>query len=148
MQTSFPWLHPKPYAVDWTISAAHIDHYGHVNNQAYLAQVEALAWSHTNALGLSFTDYQRLDRAMVIRRHELDYHLACHEGDTLKCATWITSCDNRLTLTRDFQFICERRQKSVFTAKTRFICTALSTGMPKRLPREFIDIYGNACVTE
>ncbi len=147
MSEALPWRYRDPFYERWNIETHNIDHYGHVNNQAYLARLESLAWAHTNALGLSFSDYQQLDRAMVIRRHELDYHLACHHGDTLHCATWITACDKRLSLTREFQFICERRLKTVFSAKTEFVCTALSTGKPKRLPAKFIEVYGGACTT-
>ena len=143
---SLSWLHEQPYIENWKVEDAHIDHYGHVNNQAYLAQLEALAWAHTNALGLTLDDYRHLDRAMVIRRHELNYHLPSHLGDELACATWITSCDNKLSLTRQFQFICRRRQQTVFSATTGFVCTSLNNGAPKRMPPVFIQVYGQACI--
>ncbi|MBZ2163751.1 acyl-CoA thioesterase [Alteromonas stellipolaris] len=143
---SLPWRYPSPFTKLWQIDASHLDHYNHVNNVAYLSQAEALAWSHSNSLGLQFSDYQSLNRAMVIKRHELDYHLPSHEGDSLQCATWIVSCDNRLTLKRQFQFVCERRNKTVFEALTTFVCVSLDTGAPKRLPEPFKEVYGNACI--
>lgn len=141
-----PWKFSSPYTLTWDIREKDIDHYQHVNNVAYLTQLEALAWSHTNALGLSFADYQNLDSAMVIRRHELDYAMACHLGDTLACGTWITACDGRLQLTRQFQFICMRRKKTVFSAHTAFVCTRLSSGAPRRMPPAFKETY-TAAVT-
>ncbi|QJR82218.1 acyl-CoA thioesterase [Alteromonas pelagimontana] len=142
------WFHPAPFVQDWTIGETHIDHYQHVNNVAYVSQVESLAWAHSKHLGLHFDHYVALDRGMVIRRHELDYLLPCHLGDSLRCATWIVKCDRAVSLTRQFQFICQRRNKTVFTARTQFICVSLASGKPKRMPAEFRSIYGKACVQE
>ena len=70
------WMLDAPYVQQWHIDDTHIDHYQHVNNVAYLSQLESLAWAHSNALGLQFADYQSLNRGMVIKRHELNYHPA------------------------------------------------------------------------
>ena len=140
------WQFDAPYTQTWAIQNAHIDHYNHVNNVAYLSQLESLAWAHTNALGLRFEDYQALDSAMVIHRHELDYILPCHQGDELACSTWITACDGRLHLTRQFQFICLRRFKTVFKAKTEFVCARLSSGAPRRMPQAFKNTYCGAVI--
>ena len=143
---TLPWRYANPFIQKWQIETAHLDHYEHVNNVAYLSQAEALAWKHSNALGLCFNDYKELNRGMVIKRHELDYHLPTHKGDTLLCATWIVGYDNKLTLQRQFQFICERRQKTVFEALTTFVCVALDSGQPKRMPERFKAVYGGACI--
>ncbi|TKB02428.1 acyl-CoA thioesterase [Alteromonas portus] len=144
--TTLNWMLDNPYVQQWHIDESHIDHYQHVNNVAYLSQLESLAWAHSNALGLQFADYQALNRGMVIKRHELNYHLPTHLGDTLECATWIAHCDGKLTLKRQFQFICPKRNKTVFDAMTTFVCVSLDTGAPKRMPKQFVDIYGEACV--
>ena len=141
------WMYDAPFIQHWHIDKIHIDHYKHVNNVAYLSQLEKLAWAHSNALGLQFADYQSLNRGMVIKRHELNYHLPAHLGDTLECATWIVQCDKRLTLTRQFQFICPVRNKTVFDALTTFVCVSLDAGVPKRMPAQFIDAYHTACIT-
>lgn len=146
MYSALPWLYANPHIVEWHITPEHIDHYNHVNNVAYISQIETLAWSHSNHLGLGIEHYRELDRAMVIHRHEIDYLAACHLGDILACATWIVDCDNKLSLTRQFEFICAKRKKPVFRAKTQYICVSLLTGAPKRMPASFIDIYGNALV--
>lgn len=144
--TTLPWLFKNPFVQEWTIDETHIDHYQHVNNVAYLAQAEHLAWTHSNRLGLQFSDYQTLNRGMVIKRHELNYHLPTHLGDSLQCATWITACDKKLTLKRKFQFICPKKRKTVFDAETTFVCVSLDTGAPKRMPPRFQEIYGSACI--
>lgn len=144
MSDSLPWKFADPHIEHWQIQPSHIDHYNHVNNVAYLSQLERLAWAHSQSLGLHFDNYQALDRGMVIRRHELDYLQPAHLGDELLCATWITHCDHKLTLRRAFQFMCARRRVPVFEAQTQFICISLSTGAPKRMPPLFRKVYGEA----
>lgn len=143
---ALPWMHDAPFIEQWHIDETHIDHYQHVNNVAYLTQLEKLAWAHSNALGLHFSDYQSLNRGMVIKRHELNYHLPTDLGDSLYCATWIVHCDSKLTLKRQFQFICPKRMKTVFDAVTTFVCVSLDTGAPKRMPAQFTEAYGKACI--
>jgi acyl-CoA thioester hydrolase len=142
--SSLPWKRDLPFVGSWHIQQEDIDHYEHVNNVAYISQLEALAWQHSNYLGLTMQEYKRLDRGMVIQQHIINYHLPSHLGDELACATWIISCDNKFRLSREFQFISMGSKKTVFTAQTHFVCVALSTGSPKRMPSEFVDIYGNA----
>lgn len=142
------WLHPHPFMATWTVDASHIDHYQHTNNIAYLARLEKLAWEHSNHLGLSFQNYQDLDRAMVITQHALNYHLPTHLNDTLICATWIISCDKKCRLTRQFQYINPGTGKTVFSAQTHFVCVSLGSGAPKKMPSIFQDIYGSACIKE
>ena len=142
--SALPWQYPQPFIGTWVIGDDSIDHYQHTNNVAYLTRLEKLAWEHSNTLGLDFEDYQRLDRAMVITQHELNYHLPTYLGDTLACATWIVACDNKFRLSRRFQFINLASLKTCFSATTHFVCVSLSKGAPKRMPPEFMDTYTKA----
>ncbi|NIU62880.1 MAG: acyl-CoA thioesterase, partial [Pseudomonas stutzeri] len=45
----------------------------------------------------------RLDRAMAVLRHEIDYVAAAYEGDALQLGTWISESDQRLKMKRNFQ---------------------------------------------
>lgn len=141
------WLYPRPFIKHWQICAQHIDHYQHVNNVAYVSQLESTAWAHSNQLGLTIEQYQAIDRGMAISRHEINYLAAVRLGDTVDCATWILECDERLTLTRQFQFIRKSDQKTVLTAKTKFVCITLSSGKPSRMPKAFSTIYGPAKIS-
>lgn len=141
---AFAWQRPFPFISQWKIEPESIDHYYHTNNTAYLKRLESLAWEHSNALGMNFENYRDLDRAMVITKHELNYHFATHLNDELAVATWITHCDKKFRLTRFFEFINVFTQKTVFTATTDFVCVCLSSGAPKRMPKEFIEVYSNA----
>ncbi|MFT6269670.1 MAG: acyl-CoA thioester hydrolase [Alphaproteobacteria bacterium] len=144
--STLDWLHPHPFMSEWEIDSSHIDHYQHTNNLAYLGRLEQLAWEHSASIGLCFADYQSLDRAMVITQHELNYHLPSHLGDTLICATWVVSCDKKLRLSRQFQYINPVNGKTIFTAKTHFVCVSLLSGMPKKMPEAFQKIYGHVAL--
>ncbi|MBN24108.1 MAG: thioesterase [Alteromonadaceae bacterium] len=141
------WQFPHPFVCQWQISPEQIDHYNHVNNVAYVSQLERTAWAHSNALGLSIEQYQDLDRGMAISRHEIDYLAAAVLGDTLACATWIVACDKKLKLARQFQFIRVSDGLTMLKARTEFVCIALSSGKPKRMPKIFSETYFNAMLT-
>jgi acyl-CoA thioester hydrolase len=142
------WKHTNPFIVLWHVHQQDIDHYKHANNVSYIKQLEKLAWAHSNSLGLTFEDYQALDRAMVIQHHNLSYHAPSFEDETLACATWITQCDKRFRLQREFQFISTQSGKTAFSGITDFVCVKLSSGAPKPMPAEFIEKYGAHLIDE
>ena len=132
---------PQPFISQWAITDSVIDHYGHVNNVAYVKQIETTAWLHSNALGLSIEQYQAIDRGMAIRTHALQYHQPLHLSEQVHCATWITQCDGKATLTRQFEMYSEQKSTIVFSATTEFVCIALSSGKIRRMPELFRDAY-------
>lgn len=138
------WQYANPSICRWQIRPEHIDHYGHANNVAYVSQLELTAWAHSNALGLSIEQYKQLDRGMAISRHEINYLAAAYLHDQIDCATWVVECDKKLKLTREFQFIRPSDGQCLLTARTEFVCIALSTGRAKRMPAEFAHAYSQA----
>ena len=145
--TNLKWLYPDPFISQWQIEQEHIDLYRHVNNVAYVRQLERTAWAHSISLGLSIEQYQDLDRGMAISRHEIDYLAAAVLDDHLLCATWIVECDHRLKLARQFQFIRQSDGLTMLKARTEFVCIALSSGKPKRMPEIFATVYGRAKIS-
>jgi acyl-CoA thioester hydrolase len=135
------WLYPHPFIKTWQVTADQIDHYQHANNVAYVKQLETTSWAHSNQLGLTIEQYQAIDRGMAISRHDINYLAAAHKNDVIDCATWIIECDGKLKLTRQFQFIRQSDNITVLTAQTEFVCIALSTGTPKRMPKAFSSVY-------
>ena len=109
-----------------------------------MSWLERCAWRHSQRLGLDLTEYRRLDRAMAVVRHEIDYLAAGYEGDELQLATWIVDWDQRLKMTRRFQLVRPRDGATLLRAHTTFVCIELSSGRPKRMPAEFLDGYGPA----
>ncbi|MCG6658316.1 acyl-CoA thioesterase [Halomonas campisalis] len=142
------WDLSDPFVIDIAVDASAIDEYGHANNAEYLRWVERVSWAHSESLGLDLARYRALDRAMAVHRHELDYQAPAFEGDRLRLATWIVDCDGRLTLTRRFQLVRPADGSTLLRARTRFACIELTSGRPRRLPAEYLAIYGEALVAE
>ena len=97
------WDRATPFTIDLQVGAEDIDGLGHANNAVYVTWLERCAWRHSQRLGLDLVEYRRLDRAMAVVRHEIDYLAAAYESDELQLATWIVDWDQRLKMTRHFQ---------------------------------------------
>lgn len=144
----FDWDLPDPFILPLTVTSDSIDDYQHVNNAEYVRWLEQISWAHSAALGLDLSRYQTLNRAMAVVRHEIDYLAAAHDGEPLMLATWIVSCDGRLSLTRRFQLIRCEDHRCLLRGQTRFACIELSSGRPRRMPEEFTRIYQQALCSE
>lgn len=136
------WELPHPFIIDIQVGAEDIDGLGHANNAVYVSWLERCAWRHSQSLGLDLSEYRRLDRAMAVLRHEVDYLASAYEGQQLQMATWIVESDQRLKMDRRFQLLRPEDGTTLLRARTTFVCIELSTGRPKRMPAEFIEGYG------
>ena len=138
------WTLPDPFVIDIVVQSEDIDGLGHANNAVYVSWLERCAWRHSQSLGLDLAEYRRLDRAMAVLRHEIDYLASAYEGDQLQLATWIVESDQRLKMTRHFQLKRPADDLTLLRAQTTFVCIELSSGKPKRKPAEFVEGYGRA----
>ncbi len=139
---SLPWDYGlPPFLRQINVGEDHIDIMGHTNNVVYVSWLEDVAWGHSKALGLGWERYQQLNRAMVARRHEVDYLAATFAGDELVMGTWITENDRKLSITRRYQLIRLKDSVTVLRGCTKWVCVALDSGKPKRMPEAFVDGY-------
>ncbi|MFP6848618.1 MAG: thioesterase family protein [Pseudomonas sp.] len=138
------WELSNPFVIDIQVTADDIDGLGHANNAVYVSWLERCAWRHSQFLGLDLVEYRRLNRAMAVLRHEIDYLASAYEDQQLQMATWIVESDQRLKMDRRFQLIRPADGVTLLRAKTTFVCIELSSGKPKRMPREFVEGYGRA----
>jgi acyl-CoA thioester hydrolase len=136
-----PWSEANPFVQQVQPQAADIDGLGHTNNAVYVRWCQAIAWAHSEALGLSVADYQRLDRAMVIQEAHYAYKQATFEGEDLLLATWLKSGNSALGMQRQFQLTRCSDQRVVLQAHWNLVCIEISSGKPKRLPTAFINAY-------
>ncbi len=144
-EKSLLWDYPQPFVESVQVETQHIDGLQHTNNAVYVVWCEAVAWAHSNALGLSIGDYQRLDRAMAIRHSEYDYAMASVLGDELLVGTWLTQTD-KLNMERRFQVQRASDGVTILRAAWQLVCIEISTGKPRRLHPEFIKNYGSAVI--
>ncbi|MEL7939829.1 thioesterase family protein [Pseudomonas delhiensis] len=138
------WDLPEPFVIDISVGAEDIDGLGHANNAVYVSWLERCAWRHSQRLGLDLAEYRRLDRAMAVVHHEIDYLAAAYEGEELQMGTWIVESDQKLRMDRRFQLVRPADGVTLLRARTTFVCIELSSGRPKRMPAEFIEGYGRA----
>ena len=140
------WDYANPFTLPAQPQAADIDGLNHTNNAVYVQWCERIGWAHSEALGLSLADYQRLDRAMAIRRGEYDYLLPTTLHEELTLATWLTASDGKLTMERRFQLIRNANQATVLRGRWDLVCIELSSGRARRMPPEFCQVYVAAMV--
>lgn len=141
------WDHPHPFTLAVSPRAEDIDGLNHTNNAVYVQWCERIGWAHSEALGLSLADYQRLDRAMAIRRGEYDYLLPSVQGEALTLATWLTASDGRLTMERRFQLRRDSDGTTLLRGRWDLVCIELGSGRPRRMPPEFCAAYLAAMTT-
>jgi len=129
------------FSIEVCVGPEHQDEYHHTNNVVYLQWLEQAAWAHSVSLGLDIDAYRRLGVGCVVRRHELDYRLPTHAGDTLRIYTWISANDGKLSTTRDYRIERVSDGKVVLTGRTSFVTVDMVSGKPKRMPPEFVEAY-------
>lgn len=140
------WDRPEPFTIQHSVADDEIDGLNHTNNVEYLRWLERAAWAHSASLGLDLDAYRRLDRAMVAHRHEIDYLAPSFAGDDLIIGTWITATDHKLRMERRYQIIRRIDDTTVLRARTDWVCCAISSGKPQRMPTAFVDGYGAALI--
>lgn len=126
-----------------SITQAHLDGLGHVNNVVYVQWAEHVAWAHSDALGLGLAAFETHDAAMVARQHRFTYLAACFAGQTLRLETWL-GARNALQMTRHYRFVRVQDAVTVFEGQTDWVCVRLSTGRAQRMPTAFKQAYGVA----
>ena len=139
------WDYADPFFLDRLVSENDIDELLHTNNTVYVHWCQEAAWAHSKQLGLDIERYKELDRAMAITYSEYKYLQASNVGDKVKIGTWIVSWDKKLTMKREFQIIREDGA-TLLRGAMHFACIEISTGKPRRLPKEFIEGYGPAVI--
>ncbi len=71
----------------------------------------------------------------------MDYLAPAYEGETLRVGTWIVENDQRITITRRYQIVRERDGLTLLRGRTKWVCVALDSGKPRRMPPEFLSGY-------
>ena len=139
---SAAWDRGAPFTWPLTPQPADIDGLGHTNNAVYVQWCEQAAWAHSQALGLGLADYRRLDRAMAIREAHYEHVLPSFAGQPLVMGTWLTASDGRLSMERRFQLQRTGDGVTVMRARWALVCIEISSGRARRMPAEFVAVYG------
>lgn len=141
MSLNAAWDFSNPHIIKIQVEKKHIDIVGHVNNVVYLRWLEKVAWHHSESLGMDWAAYEAEGKAMVARRHELDYLAAAFENDALQVATWIIKNDQKISITRAYQIIREADGLTLIRARTKWVCMDIKAGKARRMPKSFVAAY-------
>ncbi len=139
--SDFPWPVTDPYIVERTAGDADIDEFGHVNNVRYIDWAMALAWAHSQSVGMPFAAYEKLGAGFVVWRHEFDYLRPLLPGETAAIATWIAENDQRVRIVRGFEFRRIDDGEPLLRGRTRMVSVDLASGKPMRMPPAFVEAY-------
>ena len=74
---------------------------------------------------------------MAVIKTRMSYLAATYAGDHLWVGDWLTHNDQRLRATRKFQIIREADQLCVMRAEIDYVCINISSGRPRRMPKDF-----------
>ena len=138
---SFDWDYKNPHVLEFQVFKKNIDVLGHVNNKVYLDWCELVSWDHSKSLGITPEIYQELRFACVVVENKIEYLGSLFENDSIVISTWITETDSKLKLSRLFQVIRVKDNKTVFRSNVDYVCINLDTYRPTRMPNLFKEAY-------
>ena len=138
---SFDWDYKNPHVLKFKVFKENIDVLGHVNNKVYLDWCELVSWDHSKSLGVTPITYQELRCACVVVKNKIEYLGSLFENDSVVISTWITETDSKLKLSRLFQVIRVKDNKTVFRSNVDYVCINLDTYRPTRMPTLFKEAY-------
>ena len=131
---SFDWDYKNPHVLEFHVFKENIDVLGHVNNKVYLDWCELVSWDHSKSLGVTPITYQELRCACVVVKNKIEYLGSLFKNDSIVISTWITETDSKLKLSRLFQVIRVKDNKTVFRSNVDYVCISLDTYKPIRMP--------------
>ena len=137
----FDWDYKNPHVMKFQVFKEDIDVLGHVNNKVYLDWCELVSWDHSKSLGITPQTYQELRCACVVVKNKIEYLGSLFENDNIVISTWITDTDSKLKLSRLFQVIRAKDNKTVFRSNVDYACINLDTYRPTRMPNLFKEAY-------
>ena len=137
----FDWDYKNPHVLEFKVFKENIDVLGHVNNKVYLDWCELVSWDHSKSLGVTPKIYQELRCACVVVKNKIEYLGSLFENDSIVISTWITETDSKLKLSRLFQVIRVKDNKTVFRSNVDYVCIDLDTYRPTRMPDLFKEAY-------
>lgn len=120
------------------VASADIDELGHANNVVWIRWINDAAFSHACEVGLGPEQCRALDAVWVVRRHDIEYLRPAFDGQTIECFTWPESVRGATSVRRTL-FRCDDRVLA--RAETTWALLTMSTGKPRRVPREMMAAY-------
>jgi acyl-CoA thioester hydrolase len=116
-----------------TVCSNDIDEFGHVNHAVYLRYLDELAWVQLGVVGLGKLDLRRMNRALIVRRHVIQFSRPSFLGDRL-IATGQLIHAGKCSLVGTCVMTQESTGLLVVTIDTEWVWLDTERNLPAELP--------------
>lgn len=131
---------PEPfYRYEIIVPAEVVDRNRHVNNVAYVQWMQDAALRHSAATGCTRIT-EAIGATWVARMHRIEYLSPAFAGDAMTVLTWVADF-RKLRSLRRYRFIRAADQKVLAQGETDWVLIDLSTGRPRRIPKELANLF-------
>jgi acyl-CoA thioester hydrolase len=140
----FPSGPPPPpgrFAMRRKVMWQDIDMAGHVNNAQYLEYISDCGFEVAESYGWSAGRMQAVGFGILVRRHHIEYLEPALLGDELEVATWVYNL-RRATASRVYTINRVRDGAALARADVFYAWVNLTTGLPGRIPADFVADFG------
>lgn len=131
---------PAVYLHEVTIATAEIDRLGHVNNQVYLAWMQAAALAHSAVQGWTTERYDAVGMGWVVRSHQIKYLAPAYLGDAILVRTWVADM-KRVSSTRRYKILRAGDGALLASASTEWAFVDRASGTLRRIPPEVAEAF-------
>lgn len=123
-----------------TVSNAHIDVNGHVNNVVYVQWMQDVAYAHSQSVGYDSQRLEELASTWVIRSHFVRYHRPALLGDEIIAYTWPKKI-KRASALRGYKFVRTSDQAVISSGESDWVHIDRTTGRPKAIDDEMLAAF-------
>ncbi len=123
------------YEYSLQVTPEDIDGNGHVNNVRFLQWMQDAAVAHSDAVGWTTEEYERLGASWIVRRHEIDYFHPAFVRDRLIIRTWVREF-RRIRCSRCYEIIRESDGQCLSKAQTLWVFMDTEANRPRTIPED------------
>lgn len=128
------------YSHTLTVSDAHIDVNGHVNNVVYVQWMQDVAYAHSQSVGYDNQKLEELASTWVIRSHFVRYHRPALKGDEIIAYTWPKNI-KRASALRGYKFVRASDGAVISSGESDWVYIDRNSGRPKSIDEEMLAAF-------
>jgi len=127
---------PSPeFRMRMVASEDDVDQLGHISNIAYVRWIQDVAVSHSDAVGFTQADYERVGAIFVVRKHTIEYLQSAFGSEELILCTHIAWWRAAVTERRT-QVLRASDESVLVEAATLWALVSTTSGRPRRISPE------------
>lgn len=138
---SAPTPPPGVFKMRQAVRWRDIDGMQHVNNAVYLEYLDECGMRAIAAQGWPWTRMREAGFAIMLRKHQIQYHQPARLDDELEISTWLSNI-RRSSATRHYTICRATDQARLVQVHTLGVWVELATGRPVRIPEAMLVDFG------